>query len=76
MPYLRKGGGVDLQNLRPLCRAAQSVGDSILIKMALVNTRLLCNKTFILRNFFTSKLLDFLIMTETCLSTGDVSNFC
>lgn len=75
MPYLRKGGGVNLQNLWPLCHASQSVGDSILIKMAQVNTRSLCNKMFILRDFFTSKLLDILFVTDTWLSTGDVSHF-
>ncbi len=75
MPYLRKGGGVCLQNLRPLCHSSQSVGDSLLIKMALVNARSLCNKMFILRDFFTSKSLDVLFVTETWLSSGDLSPF-
>ncbi len=64
-----------LQNLRPLCHSSQSVGDSLLIKMALVNARSLCNKMFILRDFFTSKSLDVLFVTETWLSSGNLSPF-
>lgn len=76
MPYLRKGRGVNLRNFRSLCYASQSVaGDSLLIKMALVNARSLCNKTFILRDFLTSKLLYVLLVTETWLSSGDLSPF-
>lgn len=72
MPYLHKSEGVCLQNLRPLCRLSQSVGNSLLIEMALVYARSLCNKTFILRDLFTSKSLDVLFVTEMWLSSGDL----
>lgn len=68
-PRLRCGG-VDYHHLCPLCRASHSVSqivsDSSLIIMALVNSRSLGNKTFILNDF-----INFLFVTETWLSVGD-----
>lgn len=43
--------------------------------MALVNARSLVNKTFILHDFFSSNALDFLFVTETWLTVGDLSPF-
>lgn len=45
------------------------------VKMALVNARSAVNKTFILNDFFTSRSLDFLFVTETWFTAGDVSPF-
>ena len=39
--------------------------------MALINTRSVCNKTFILRDFFVSHDLDFLFITETWMKLGN-----
>lgn len=47
----------------------------MLIEMALVYARSLCNKTFILRDLFASKSLDVLFVTEMWLSSGDLSPF-
>lgn len=68
-------GCVCLRNLRPLCHSSQLVDDSLLIKMALVKARSLCSKTFILRDYFTSKSLDVLFVTEMWLCSGDLSPF-
>ncbi len=72
---LLRRGGVDLINLRPLCHPSRSVGDPIVVRMALVNSRSLVNKSFILNDFFTSRGLDFLFVTETWLNVGDLSPF-
>lgn len=53
------------------CVSQQS--DCYLIHMALINTRSLPNKTFILNIFFTSHFLDFLLLTETWRKPGDNS---
>ncbi len=58
-----------------MSRAIQPVGESIRVKMALVNARSLVNKTFILHDFFSSNVLDFLFVTETWLTLGDLSPF-
>ncbi len=55
-------GGVNLRNIRPLCRATQPESDSSLLKMALINARSLVNKTLILNDFF-AQALDFLCVT-------------
>ncbi|KAL6455414.1 hypothetical protein MHYP_G00361580 [Metynnis hypsauchen] len=44
--------------------------------MALVNARSLANKTFILKDFFMSRGLDFLCVTETWMTVGESSAFC
>ncbi|GLD72395.1 uncharacterized protein AKAME5_002372100 [Lates japonicus] len=65
-PYLR-GQGVNLRNLRPLSRATKTANAPAPspVRMALVNSRSLANKTFILKDFFMSRGLDFLCGTET-----------
>lgn len=44
-------------------------------RIALVNARSLANKTFILKEFFTARKLDFLCVTETWMSVGESSAF-
>lgn len=44
--------GVDQMNHRPLCHVSRSVGDPTVVRMAMVNSRSLVNKSFILNNFF------------------------
>lgn len=46
--------------------------DSVTVKMALINTRSLANKTFIINYFFASHELDFIFMTETWLNIGEL----
>lgn len=67
--------GVSVHFLRPLRRAWRQMEDPVQIKMALINARSVVNKTFILRDFFTARSLDFLFITETCLSNGDLTPF-
>lgn len=43
--------------------------------MALVNARSICNKTFILNDFFTGRNLDILFLTETWAGVGKLSVF-
>ncbi|KAL6491532.1 hypothetical protein MHYP_G00018770 [Metynnis hypsauchen] len=61
-----------LQNLRSLCRVSRPVEAHAPapVRIGLVNARSLVNKTFILRDFFTSHDLDFLSVTETWLSVS------
>ncbi|KAJ0033693.1 hypothetical protein NQD34_000800 [Periophthalmus magnuspinnatus] len=62
------------ENLRLVpCRPQQT--DHIIIRAALVNTRSLTNKTFILNDFFSTHFLDFLLLTETWTKPGDNSVF-
>ncbi|XP_013859206.1 RNA-directed DNA polymerase from mobile element jockey [Austrofundulus limnaeus] len=44
-------------------------------KLALLNVRSLTNKTFIMNDFFCSNSLDFMFLTETWLSPGELSVF-
>ncbi|XP_049897474.1 uncharacterized protein LOC126388390 isoform X1 [Epinephelus moara] len=63
--------GVNLRNLRPLCvapRTANAVDPPAPARIGLVNARSLANKTFILKDFLTSRGLDFLCVTETWLT--------
>ncbi|KAK5851193.1 hypothetical protein PBY51_002007 [Eleginops maclovinus] len=66
--------GCALENLRLVNRASQQT-DRRLVRMALINTRSVVNKTFILNDFFTSHSLDFLLLTETWLKPGENSAF-
>lgn len=66
--------GCVLGNLRPLSRASQRT-ERRSIHMALINTRSLTNKTFILNDYFMTNALDFLLLTETWLKPGDDSAF-
>uniref|UniRef100_A0A3P9CJF5 SCAN box domain-containing protein n=1 Tax=Maylandia zebra TaxID=106582 RepID=A0A3P9CJF5_9CICH len=43
--------------------------------MALINTRSLSNKTFLLKDFFSSYDLDFMFLTETWLRAGETVAF-
>lgn len=69
--------GVNLQNLRPLARAPHTTAvlDPAPVRMGLVNARSVMNKTFIIKDFFTSHGLDFLCVTETWMSPGESSAF-
>lgn len=55
--------GVNLQNLKPSCRASQLENKTMLIRMALLNVRSLVNKTFTLNDFISLRGSDFLCMT-------------
>ncbi len=74
LPRLHRRG-VNSANLRPLCQVSQLAYESICVKMALVNSRSVVNKTFLLNDFFTSQCLDFLFLTETWIKVGDLSPF-
>ena len=70
--------GVNLRNLRPLCRvprAFNAADPPAPARFGLVNVRSLAKKTFILNDFFTSRGLDFFIMTETWMTVGEFSAF-
>lgn len=64
-----------VQNHLRLVGHVSQQSDRYLVHMALINTRSLPNKTFILNNFFTSHFLDFLLLTETWNKPGDNSAF-
>lgn len=73
------GGGNNKDHIRSLkylsiktLSASSETLASSPINMALLNARSLSNKSFILNDFFSSKNLDFLFLTETCLTRGDV----
>ncbi len=71
-------GGVCLKHLRSLPRAKQrkeSTTNPLYLRMTLINTRSVTNKTFILSDLFSSRNLDFLFLTETWLCPGDLSPF-
>ena len=68
--------GVNPGNLRPLCRAprAADVADPLPpSRLGLVNARSVANKSLILKDFFISRGLDFLFITETWLNVGESS---
>ena len=66
--------GVDRRNLRSLKRASVSL-DAVTLDLALLNVRSVTNKTFLLNDFFTSRKLDFMFLTETWLREGELSPF-
>ena len=71
-------GGVDLACLRSLLFEGHVSTTSVqtsAVKFALINARSVANKTFILNDVITSHELDFLFVTETWLSIGDLSPF-
>lgn len=72
-PRLRRGG-VNLQSLRPLDREPLMAEGLTPTRIALVNARSLTNKSFILNDFFTSRALDFLCVTETWLNASELSS--
>lgn len=59
--------------LLDLALQSPDLGVSMEIKVALVTLRSLVNKTFILKDFFTSFELDLLFITETWLTNSDLS---
>ncbi|XP_061896841.1 uncharacterized protein LOC133645928 [Entelurus aequoreus] len=67
--------GVDSRHLRAVCRAPPGLAAALDVlapaRFGLVNARSLTNKTFILKDFFTSRGLDFLCVTETWLRAGE-----
>ncbi len=63
------------QFLCPLNRGSQTESNPPPLRMALLNVLSLVNKTFILHDFFISRSLDFLFMTETWTKEGDLSPF-
>ncbi|KAL6484014.1 hypothetical protein MHYP_G00088870 [Metynnis hypsauchen] len=67
--------GVDPRNLRSLLRAPRSAEPQAPApaRIGLVNARSLANKTFVLRDFFSSRSLNFLWVTETWIGAGDHS---
>lgn len=66
--------GCVLANLRSLSRFSHQT-DRCSVHTALINTRSLASKTFILNDFFTTHDLDFLLLTETWLKPGENSAF-
>ena len=69
IPVLRVPG-----NPRSLSRSPRQ-SKPCSVHMALINTRSLTNKTFILNNFFITHDLDFLLLTETWLKPSENSAF-
>ncbi len=70
-----RNGGVDLRNLQPLRCGSTQAREGITFNLALLNARSLANKTFILNNFFTSRELDFVFLTETWIQVGKSIQF-
>ncbi len=71
-------GGVCLNHLRAFFRARQSEvssEDPPRLRMALLNARSVVNKTVIINDFFSSRELDLLFITESWITTGDLSPF-
>lgn len=68
-------GGANLQSLRPLDREPLMAEELTPTRIALVNARSLTNKSFIFNDFFTSRALDFLCVTETWLNARELSVF-
>jgi len=64
-----RSGGINYGLLRRLRRAPPLASVELNLRMALLNTRSLANKTFLL-NDFTSRELDVMLLTETWLQVG------
>lgn len=62
-----RSGGVDFRHLHPLARTSKPDHEEIILRLALLNAKSLANKTFVLNDFFTSRELDFMLLTETWL---------
>ncbi|RXN12338.1 RNA-directed DNA polymerase from mobile element jockey-like protein [Labeo rohita] len=73
---VRIRGGVDSSHLRSLGCAVSSDSDDRTLRLGLINARLLANKTFLLNDFFTSRELDFMFLTETWLHAGFAALIC
>ena len=74
-PFRASRRGVDHRLLRTFPRASRSAGlrPPAPTRFGLVNARSLANKTFILRDFFCSRALDFFCVTETWIGAGESS---
>lgn len=60
------GRGVCMVHLRPLLRADFSIsGVPATLRMGLINARSIANKSLLLSDLFTSKSMDFMLLTET-----------
>lgn len=68
-------GGVDVSLLWTFDRESLSSKDSTPVRIALTNARSLANKFFVFNDFFTSKDLDMLCVTETWIGVGESSVF-
>lgn len=71
---LQRGVNFDSLRLIPKTSLHKSslLGENMTpLKMALINTRSVTNKTFLLNDFFSSNNLDFLFITETWLTPDD-----
>lgn len=68
---------MDRSDLRPvdLVVTAAEVSKPAPLRLALINARSVVNKTFILKDFCSSHALDFLCLTETWSSPGELSAF-
>ncbi|XP_055015067.1 uncharacterized protein LOC129410609 [Boleophthalmus pectinirostris] len=76
LPRCSKGKrGIDRRNIRELARAQSLSSGHTKLRLALLNTRSLANKTFLLNDFFVSRDLDYLFLTETWLREGECSAF-
>lgn len=64
-------GSVTPDLLRPMKRAVLPAIEELNLRMALLNTRSLVNTTFLVNDFFTSRDLDFMLLTETWLLEGE-----
>lgn len=71
----RQRNGAIPGNLRSLRRALFSLDVIPLPKMALINSRSLVNKTFLLNDFLSSHSLDFMFITESLTKVGDLTPF-
>lgn len=66
---------VHYRNLRAPSFTPTTSRKNGIVCLALINTRGLKNKTFLLNEFFTSPELDFIFLTETWLCTGEFTPF-
>lgn len=64
--------GVDHAILRNLTRDCLSTQRNTVLHLALLNVCSVANKTFMLKNFFVSKHLDFIFLTETWLRPDEL----
>ena len=73
LPRLRRLGGVNHGNLKPLSRAARAANTaaSTATRCALLNARSVKKKSFILNDLFSSHALDILFVTETWMKPGE-----
>lgn len=67
--------GVDHGNLDPVNQTSSTASEDHMLHRALLNARSIANKTFLLNDFFTSRKLDFMFLTETWLHKGELTPF-